>query len=490
MKNKIFFLIFLVFTTGLLFPQWKIAGAEGSYLFNVTKIDSTLFLGADQGTYISNGSGINDWIKINSDITQTQRFQKFENKILAIANSGIYESTSQNNYWLKINNGSLPAACLLTRNNIWLVGITCNGVYRSTDFGKNWVPNTLYDDSMSCVSSLLDFDNKIFAVTAKGLQMSIDYGLSWQKIDTTICGGWTYSNALVAIGDTIYAGGTGGLLKSIDRGNTWTSLGLKYVSNILFYNGRLFVISNSGVHFSDDFGATWTKVYEDGYKVGWSFQPMCLEISGENMFLATVVGLYYMPLIEFDSPRLVVYSEDAIDFGKVSVGNLKDTVITIQNRGYEDLIITDITSNSNFIDISPKSFTIRPGDVKPLYIKVNPKSVGEIKTFLQIQSNDLENLKEIPIQVLVTPIDYKLSNNYPNPFNNSTTIDFQISAVEFVRLNLYNVIGEEVLILVDEIKDPGKHSVSLNANDLSSGVYLYRLKVGDFESAKKMILLK
>ena len=58
MKNKIFFLIFLVFTTGLLFPQWKIAGAEGSYLFNVTKIDSTLFLGADQGTYISNGSGI------------------------------------------------------------------------------------------------------------------------------------------------------------------------------------------------------------------------------------------------------------------------------------------------------------------------------------------------------------------------------------------------------------------------------------------------
>ncbi len=91
-----------------------------------------------------------------------------------------------------------------------------------------------------------------------------------------------------------------------------------------------------------------------------------------------------------------------------------------------------------------------------------------------------------------------LDQNFPNPFNPTTTIKYDLPTDSPVRLKVYDILGREVLSLVDGVETAGRHEVTLNASDLSSGVYFYRLKArqkeggqaGDFTDTKRLLLLK
>ncbi|HAB51097.1 MAG TPA: T9SS C-terminal target domain-containing protein, partial [Ignavibacteriales bacterium] len=79
---------------------------------------------------------------------------------------------------------------------------------------------------------------------------------------------------------------------------------------------------------------------------------------------------------------------------------------------------------------------------------------------------------------------------YPNPFNPTTNIVYQIKEKGFVSLQVFDIIGREVSQLVKETKEPGVYSVSFDASNLPSGVYIYSLRVNDFVQNQKMTLLK
>jgi photosystem II stability/assembly factor-like uncharacterized protein len=89
-----------------------------------------------------------------------------------------------------------------------------------------------------------------------------------------------------------------------------------------------------------------------------------------------------------------------------------------------------------------------------------------------------------------TPRSFSLQQNYPNPFNPSTTIRYQVPNTGNVRLDVYDVLGREVAVLVDEVKSAGLYTATFNAANLPSGVYFYRLHAGSFADTKKLILLK
>ncbi len=88
------------------------------------------------------------------------------------------------------------------------------------------------------------------------------------------------------------------------------------------------------------------------------------------------------------------------------------------------------------------------------------------------------------------PTTFKLEQNYPNPFNPSTTIKYSIPKQSFVTLKVYDILGKEIAILVNEEKPAGLYEVNWNANNLASGVYLYQIKSGNYFETKKMILLR
>jgi len=88
------------------------------------------------------------------------------------------------------------------------------------------------------------------------------------------------------------------------------------------------------------------------------------------------------------------------------------------------------------------------------------------------------------------PNGYTLAQNYPNPFNPSTQISYGIPNSEFITLKIYDVLGKEVATLVDGAQSAGSYTVSFDASKLSSGIYFYTLKAGNFIETKKMILMK
>jgi hypothetical protein len=86
--------------------------------------------------------------------------------------------------------------------------------------------------------------------------------------------------------------------------------------------------------------------------------------------------------------------------------------------------------------------------------------------------------------------DYSLSQNYPNPFNPSTLIEYKIPKSNFIEIKVYDVLGKEIATLVDGYKSKGIYKIQFNSIGLISGVYMYRLKAGDFTEVKKMILMR
>lgn len=90
----------------------------------------------------------------------------------------------------------------------------------------------------------------------------------------------------------------------------------------------------------------------------------------------------------------------------------------------------------------------------------------------------------------ISPYQYVLRQNYPNPFNPSTTIKYDIPEVNVVNLTVYNILGQQVAILVNEQQYPGSYSVDFNVGNLPSGTYFYRLQAGKYIETKKMIILK
>jgi hypothetical protein len=90
----------------------------------------------------------------------------------------------------------------------------------------------------------------------------------------------------------------------------------------------------------------------------------------------------------------------------------------------------------------------------------------------------------------LTPVSYKLFQNYPNPFNPSTTFSYQLSAAGYVTLKVYDILGRVVTFLVNEKQYAGMHTVNFNAQNLTSGVYIYQLTTNGKSLTKKMVVLK
>lgn len=112
-----------------------------------------------------------------------------------------------------------------------------------------------------------------------------------------------------------------------------------------------------------------------------------------------------------------------------------------------------------------------------VYAKINGKEYGTNPSSVQTDKN-------------ISPKEFSLFQNYPNPFNPTTVINYQLATKSIVSLKVFDIIGREVALLVNEQKDAGIYAIRFNASALASGLYFYQLRSGNFVETKKMILLK
>ena len=188
----------------------------------------------------------------------------------------------------------------------------------------------------------------------------------------------------------------------------------------------------------------------------------------------------------FDSTLLAlrIKIEDGTNFSKVNgfSGTVTGSAIQLPTGSYAINSQTVIIDN-NYNVISASQLT--NGQQVIVWAVIDPSSN---KTALQIQSKISS-----PTVIDETPVvadNFILEQNYPNPFNPSTTISFTIQADQLVKLKVFNALGEEVRTLVNSNLTKGTHNINFNADNLSSGFYLYRLESGSQVQVKKMLLLK
>jgi len=149
----------------------------------------------------------------------------------------------------------------------------------------------------------------------------------------------------------------------------------------------------------------------------------------------------------------------------------------IQILNWQILGFVEGQGNSN----SPKEYTFIDDNIIAGKYSFRLKQIDNDGTY--------EYSKSISID-FGTPAKFDLEQNYPNPFNPSTTIKYSIIKTGKVKLAVYDILGREVLVLADEVKESGFYEVNFDASYLSSGVYFYRLVTENYVSTKKMLLLK
>lgn len=92
---------------------------------------------------------------------------------------------------------------------------------------------------------------------------------------------------------------------------------------------------------------------------------------------------------------------------------------------------------------------------------------------------------------MIKPLNnLNLMQNYPNPFNPGTMIQFSIKNKSFATLKIYDILGNEVAVLIENFLEAGNHSIDFDASDLPSGIYMYKLQAGEISLIRKMILLR
>ncbi len=155
--------------------------------------------------------------------------------------------------------------------------------------------------------------------------------------------------------------------------------------------------------------------------------------------------------------------------------------------------------------MSSGPFNMMPGDTQEVVYAIlmargsdNIQSVAELKRKAHVvrefyYGNDITDVKD---DIATIPSQFKLEQNYPNPFNPTTVIDYSIPVVDAnfvsikIKLVVFDILGREVVTLVNKEQKPGNYKVNFDASKLASGIYIYQLRSGVSINSKKMILLK
>ncbi len=230
------------------------------------------------------------------------------------------------------------------------------------------------------------------------------------------------------------------------------------------------------------------------------------------------IGLAYRPDEGVD---IEPSNDQGFDVFWMVAGEWLEYTIQVPKAGLYDIIpnVSTVPGFGNFrilvnnIDISGKRQVTNTGgwqSWKPITIKdvqlnagrqilrfeVNTDYQSEIKNWLfSLNSIKIQNALSTGInEEISTPSEYFLSQNYPNPFNPSTTISFGLPETSHVVLEIYNVIGEKITELINQEEQAGFHKINFEADNLTSGVYIYRIyakgTTQEFSSNKKFLLVK
>jgi photosystem II stability/assembly factor-like uncharacterized protein len=405
------------------------------------------------------------------------------------SSSGVYLSTNEGVNWTH-NNYGVPNFCteaIDARNGVIVTG-TCGGAFMSTDDGGTWEAAVLHGDHEWADFSAISFrdNNYVFAGDENGyVYVSTDGGdeftLKTQIEDGANVTSFAYISTYVFASTKPYAAGVaGGVYISYDNGETWTAVnnGLPtladtntVVSSLAVIGNNLFAGTGHGVYRSRDNGTSWSKV-NNGLTAIWVY---ALAVKGTELFAGTFGQGVFRSNNYGDSWIHTSLDKDITSFTVADTSLFAGT----WSEGIYRLINAD--STWRYVGLPGVYVTSMAANNGYLYAATSNNNIWKA---LLSQLTDVSNNGNI------TLINFNLSQNFPNPFNPSTTIQYSIGSLQHVTLKVYDILGREVATLVNEEKPAGEYIVKFDAAGLSSGIYIYRIRTDSYSETRKMILMR
>jgi photosystem II stability/assembly factor-like uncharacterized protein len=457
-------------------------GGIGSlYVTSLAAFGANLFAGTWNGFYISNNSG-GLWRSANNGIVGQVNVLTFSGSGLwgGTEGGGVFVTTDGGAQWNSAGNG-MPGsivACFATSGTNLFAGTYYSGVSLTTDNGTNWGAKNSGLTTAN-ISALLVSGTTLFASGYYGgVFYSENNGMNWSA-GTGLPDYGTY--ALASMGENLFVGlPYYGLYRSTDKGRSWTavntSLANKSILSFAVSGTDLFAGTLYGVIRSTDGGTSWSDPTGPA-------EPRSLTVVESNLFAGARFEVYRS-------------SDKGTSWTKI-ISGLKtyNSVNALAGSGWYVFAGTDdgvfmMTDTDSLWKSASDSLTSR---------RVNALSV--VGTNLYAGTNYGVWRCSIPYLTAVSPstdelpADFELAQNYPNPFNPTTRIRYVVASrqppvVSAVRLVVYDLLGREVVVLVNEKKEAGTYTVEFNAGNLSSGVYLYRLQADGAVRTRKMLVLR
>jgi photosystem II stability/assembly factor-like uncharacterized protein len=404
--------------------------------------------------FIFSSAGFSQWsVQYTPATAQTVMSLKFFNNNTGYHSGILYNGSTMNIY--KTTNGGLNYTAqnsnftsqrfmsifMIHPDTVFISG-NYGKILRTVNGGNNWI--TLYSDTTLQFWGLFFVNSNTGYVAGSNgrIMKTTNKGDNW-TIQTTPTS--TALDGIYFVNETTgYVGGANIFLKTTDAGQTWVNKVGSFISPFETAQAVYFSDENTGLYSTNaarivrttDGGNTWNLVYS---------------LSGGG----AVWGL------SFPSPL--------VGYGCTSVG----TVLRSINGGLNwTEQATPLTENLYEICFP----SVNTGYIASWSGKILKTTNGGATYINNINSN--------------IPDNYCLKQNYPNPFNPNTNIKYQIANNKFVTLKVFDLLGREVAILVNEFQKTGTYEVSFNGSEFASGIYFYKIQAGNFTQVKRMVLIK
>jgi len=385
--------------------------------------------------------------------------------------------------WIQTSLGGVFVRTITVSGTNLFVGTSGDGIFLSTNSGTSWTPVNTGLTNINVNAFAVSGTNLFAGTEGDGVFRSTNNGTSWSAT-AALTTPYVYALAVSpAPAGNLFAGADGdGVFLSTNNGTSWT-----LVSSGLT-NARIFALSASGanlfagtfgggVFLSTNSGTSWTAA-SSGLT---NADVNALAVSGTDLFASTAGGVFRSTnngtswtSANAGLPPGVPVLSVAVSDTNLFAGTDGNGVFRSTNSGTNwTAASTGLTNTVTWVLAVSGSYLIAGSNGDGVW----RRPLSELTTSVERLSNDL-------------PTNFSLDQNYPNPFNPSTTIHCEIPVSGFVSLKVFDVLGREVVTLVNEEKSPGAYSVSWDATNFGSGMYIYRLESNGQMEARRMVLMK
>ncbi|MGE5437490.1 MAG: YCF48-related protein [Syntrophothermus sp.] len=476
-------------------------------LNDINTIDENIYVAVgNKGIIIKTTNGGESW---ENKISGTQKnfnavFFSDQNTGTVVGDSGLILKTTDGGTSWNVQNSNT----YLNLNSVYFVNgsetgfITSNNnlILKTTNGGNIWdiklnLPGSLFTDIFFVNENLGFVTGREYDLTSF-IYMTTNGGASWRisflgpEQNNSSMNGIYFTDALngISVGgywydsyDPYY------IYKTTDGGLTWNlkKEGTEYILNdVSFYDDiHGIAVGTSGCIFiTSDGGENWELQYR---KPGTQLNS----VSVFNQGVSITVGQNGVILKNTNAILPVELSSFTAAHNKNNVSLIWRTTTETNNKGF---YIQRKSSSGDYINldfIQGKGTTTTPQNYS--YIDNNVPSGKYTYRLMQIDFDGTFKLSnEIEVNISEVPKEFSLEQNYPNPFNPTTKINYSIAKEELTSLIIFDVLGNEIKKVINEVKPVGHYTIEFNASELPSGIYFYQLKSGSFSSTKKMIVMK